>query len=116
MVILWGRGLSHPPVAAGGPARLRHLPEKGGQRGEGPAQVLIRTDRPRDEKEVAVASEGRPSRPGVSPSTPAARALARAVTLGLMPAPDIPEKIATELSSELPGRPPSYSTSAASGC
>ena len=28
--------------------------------------------------------------------------MARAVTLGLIPAPDIPEKIAQELASELP--------------
>jgi len=49
-----------------------------------------------------VASEKRPSRLGDSPSTPAGPAKAGAVTLGLIAAPDIPEKIAKELASELP--------------
>jgi hypothetical protein len=49
-----------------------------------------------------VASDKRPSRLKESPSTPAAPARAGAVTLGLIAAPDIPEKIAKELASELP--------------
>ena len=49
-----------------------------------------------------MASEECTSRLGDSLSTPAARAKVRAVTLGLIPAPDIPDKIAKELASELP--------------
>src|SRR5829696_3806038 len=50
-----------------------------------------------------MAGEGRAISPEGSPDSPrAARAKAGAVTLGLIPAPDIPEKIATELASELP--------------
>jgi hypothetical protein len=55
-----------------------------------------------DATEVTVASEKRPSRLGDSPSTPAGPAQAGAVTLGLIAAPDIPEKTAKELASELP--------------
>jgi hypothetical protein len=51
-------------------------------------------------KEVTVASDESPSRMGVSPSTQAEQA--GTVTLGLIAAPDIPEKIARELASELP--------------
>ena len=47
-------------------------------------------------------SEERLSRSGDSLSTPASRAKAGTVTLGLIPAPDIPEKIARELASKLP--------------
>ena len=47
-------------------------------------------------------SEERLSRSGDSLSTPASRAKAGTVTLGLIPAPDIPEKIAWELASKLP--------------
>ena len=49
-----------------------------------------------------MASDKRPSRLEDSPSTPASQAKAGAVTLGLIAAPDIPEKIAKELASELP--------------
>jgi hypothetical protein len=49
-----------------------------------------------------VTSKERASRSGDSPSTPAAQAKASALTLALIPAPDIPEKIARELASELP--------------
>ena len=49
-----------------------------------------------------MASEGRAISPEGSPDTPRARAEGGAMTLGLIPAPDIPEKIATELASELP--------------
>jgi hypothetical protein len=49
-----------------------------------------------------VASDKRPSRLKESLTTPAAPARAGAVTLGLIAAPDIPEKIAKELASELP--------------
>ena len=49
-----------------------------------------------------MASEGRAICPEGSPGTPRARAERGTVTLGLIPAPDIPEKIATELASELP--------------
>jgi hypothetical protein len=49
-----------------------------------------------------MAGEGGMRSPEGSPNTPLARAKAGAVTLGLIPAPDIPEKIAKELSSELP--------------
>jgi hypothetical protein len=49
-----------------------------------------------------VGSEERQSRLGDLPSTPAAQTRACAVTLGLIAAPDIPEKIAKELASELP--------------
>src|SRR5215204_5734678 len=50
-----------------------------------------------------MAGEGRPINPEGSPDSPlVAQAKAGAVTLGLIPAPDIPEKIATELASELP--------------
>jgi hypothetical protein len=51
-------------------------------------------------KEVTVASDESPSRMGVSPSTQAEQA--GTVTLGLIAAPDIPQKIARELASELP--------------
>ena len=47
-------------------------------------------------------SEERLSRSGDSLSTPASQAKAGTVTLGLIPAPDIPEKIARELASKLP--------------
>ena len=50
-----------------------------------------------------MASEGRAICPEGSPGTPRARAERGTVTLGLIPAPDIPEKITTELASELPG-------------
>ena len=49
-----------------------------------------------------MAGEGRAISPEGSPESPRAPAMAGAVTLGLIPAPDIPEKIATELASELP--------------
>ena len=49
-----------------------------------------------------MASEGRAISPEGSTDTPRARAEGGAMTLGLIPAPDIPEKIATELASELP--------------
>src|SRR5919106_5413074 len=49
-----------------------------------------------------MASEGLAISPEGSPDIPRAPAMAGAVTLGLIPAPDIPEKIATELASELP--------------
>ena len=49
-----------------------------------------------------MAGEGRAISPEGSPDTPRAPAMAGTVTLGLIPAPDIPEKIATELASELP--------------
>jgi hypothetical protein len=50
-----------------------------------------------------MAGEGRAICPEGSPDTPPrASAMSGTVTLGLIPAPDIPEKIATELASELP--------------
>ena len=50
-----------------------------------------------------MAGEGRAITPEGSPDSPrAARAMSGTVTLGLIPAPDIPKKIATELASELP--------------
>jgi len=50
-----------------------------------------------------MASEGSATSPEGSPDSPlVAQARAGAVTLGLIPAPDIPEKIAKELTSELP--------------
>src|SRR5918997_6539580 len=49
-----------------------------------------------------MAGEGRARRTEGSPTGPTARVNTGAATLGLIPAPDIPEKIATELASELP--------------
>ena len=49
-----------------------------------------------------MAGEGRARRFEESPTSPTARVNTGAATLGLIPAPDIPEKIAYELASELP--------------
>src|ERR671916_794815 len=49
-----------------------------------------------------MAGEGRARRPEEPPPGPTARVDTGAATLGLIPAPDIPEKIAHELASELP--------------
>src|ERR671915_922423 len=49
-----------------------------------------------------MAGEGRARRPEEPPPSPTARVNTGAATLGLIPAPDIPEKIAYELASELP--------------
>ena len=49
-----------------------------------------------------MSGEGRTRRPERTPSAPAPRATGGVVRLGLIPAPDTPEKIAQELASELP--------------
>ena len=49
-----------------------------------------------------MAGEGRAITPEGFPDIPRAPTMSGTVTLGLIPAPDIPEKIATELASELP--------------
>src|SRR5918997_1052984 len=49
-----------------------------------------------------MAGEGRARRPEEPPPSPTARVDTGAATLGLIPAPDIPEKIAHELAEELP--------------
>ena len=49
-----------------------------------------------------MSGEGRTRRPERTPSAPAPRATGGVVRLGLIPAPDTPERIAKELASELP--------------